>query len=249
MPASGAKNSASRKNIATNTRGQAGAAAGRRRRPRSRYSSWWSRCRAARRTWRRSCRRSAPAPCAAGCRPCRAGRRDALTPISVPALSNTSTNRKLKIDDQEGQLRTRARNRAAGRSAPATAASRRCRRYLHEPERQPDRASPTRMPISVPPMILRKLSATISTKPSKAQDRRPLLEVAERDQRRRMVDHDLRLLERDDAEEQPDAGRDRELQVLRDRVDDVFAEPEDRVMKNSTPEQNTTASACCQVYL
>ena len=44
-----------------------------------------------------------------------------------------------------------------------------------------------------------------------AQDRRPLLEVAERDQRRRMRHHDLRLLERDDAEEQPDAGRDREL--------------------------------------
>ena len=49
------------------------------------------------------------------------------------------------------------------------------------------------------------------------QDRRPLLQVAERDQRHRMGDDDAGLLERDDAEEQSDAGRHRELQVLRDR--------------------------------
>ncbi len=61
-----------------------------------------------------------------------------------------------------------------------------------------------------------------------AQDRRPLLEVAERDQRRRMRHHDLGLLQRDDAEEQADAGRDRKLEVLRDGVDDVFADAEDR---------------------
>src|SRR5260370_28204904 len=35
------------------------------------------------------------------------------------------------------------------------------------------------------------------------------------------------LFERDDAEKQPDTGRDRELEILRDRIDDVFAQPED----------------------
>jgi RNA polymerase primary sigma factor len=39
--------------------------------------------------------------------------------------------------------------------------------------------------------------------------------------------HDLRFLERDDAEKQADTGGDRKLEILWDRVDDVFAQPED----------------------
>ena len=61
-----------------------------------------------------------------------------------------------------------------------------------------------------------------------AQDCRPLLEVAKRNQRRRIPDHDLRLFQRDDAEEEPDAGGNGKFEVLRNRVDDVFADPEDR---------------------
>jgi hypothetical protein len=58
------------------------------------------------------------------------------------------------------------------------------------------------------------------------EDRRPLLEIAQRDQRRRVCDHDLGFLERDDAEKEPDAGGDRQFEILRDRVDDVFADVE-----------------------
>ena len=60
-----------------------------------------------------------------------------------------------------------------------------------------------------------------------AEDRRPLSEIAERDQRRWICHHDLGLLERDDAEKEPDAGGDRQFEILRDRVDDVFADVED----------------------
>src|SRR5262249_6889843 len=55
------------------------------------------------------------------------------------------------------------------------------------------------------------------------ENRRPLLEIAERDQRRRVGDDDLGFLEGDDAEKEPDAGGDRQFEILRDRVDDVFA--------------------------
>src|SRR4029077_18180383 len=61
-----------------------------------------------------------------------------------------------------------------------------------------------------------------------AQDRLGLVQIAERDQRRLAADHDLGFLERDDAEEQADAGRYGKLQVFWDRVDDVFASAEDR---------------------
>ena len=80
----------------------------------------------------------------------------------------------------------------------------------------------------MPPTIRREVSATISTKPMQAKDGRPLLEVAEGYQRHRARDHDLGLLQRDDAEEESDAGGDRELEVLRDRVDDIFADAEHR---------------------
>src|SRR5262249_37537117 len=64
--------------------------------------------------------------------------------------------------------------------------------------------------------------------PEQAQHRHRIAQIAERDQGRRARHHDLGLLERDDAKEQADTGRDRELQVLRDRIDDVFADAEDR---------------------
>jgi hypothetical protein len=39
-----------------------------------------------------------------------------------------------------------------------------------------------------------------------------------------VIDHDAGTLQRDDAEEQTDAGRHCELEILRDRFDDVFAQ-------------------------
>src|SRR5579864_7418742 len=64
-----------------------------------------------------------------------------------------------------------------------------------------------------------------------AQNRLGLVQIAERHQRRLAADYDLGFLERDDAEEQADAGRYGELQVLRDRIDDVLANREDRNQK------------------
>ena len=61
-----------------------------------------------------------------------------------------------------------------------------------------------------------------------AQQRCRHVEIAERHQRGRMVDDDAGILERDDAEEQSDAGADRVFQVSRDRVDDVFAQSRHR---------------------
>jgi hypothetical protein len=55
----------------------------------------------------------------------------------------------------------------------------------------------TRMPITGARNDLAVVERAISTKPSKAQDRRPLLEIAERDQGRRMRRHDLGLLQRE----------------------------------------------------
>jgi len=68
-----------------------------------------------------------------------------------------------------------------------------------------------------------------------AEDRRPLPEIAERDQRRWICDDDLGLLERDDAEKEPDSGGDRQFEILGDRVDDVFADPEDRNQEEDDP--------------
>src|SRR5262249_4510784 len=81
------------------------------------------------------------------------------------------------------------------------------------------------------------------------ENRRPLLEITERHQRRRVGDDDLGFFERDATEKEPDAGGDRQFEILGDGVDDVFADPDTEMRKNSTPEQNTPASACCQVYL
>jgi hypothetical protein len=64
-----------------------------------------------------------------------------------------------------------------------------------------------------------------------AEDRGPLLQIAKRHESGGMHHHDLRFLERDDRKEQADAGRDRELEVLRNRSDDVFADAEDRNQK------------------
>jgi hypothetical protein len=73
------------------------------------------------------------------------------------------------------------------------------------------------MPINVPP-----------DKPKQAKRRRRIAQIVERHQRRRARHHDFCFFERNDAEEQPDAGRYRQFQIPRDRIDDVFANAEDR---------------------
>ena len=169
--------------------GQPGAAAGLRRRPRSRYSSWWSRCRSARRTWPRSCRRPAPASCAAACRRRRGSRRDERRRSSVPALSNTSTNRKLNITIRTVSSNTRekssCRNVGASDGGIETMPP-----NLREPERHADQRSRRGCRSTCRRGSCGELSATISTKPSSARIAGQFLQIAERHQRRRMVDHD-----------------------------------------------------------
>ena len=63
------------------------------------------------------------------------------------------------------------------------------------------------------------------------QDRHGVLQIAERDQRLRLRHHHLGLFQRDDAEKQADAGRGRQLQVVRNRVDHVLADAEHRDQK------------------
>ena len=55
----------------------------------------------------------------------------------------------------------------------------------------------------------------------------PLPGVAKSDQRRRIVDHQTRVLHRDEAEKHADAGHRSHLQRLRNGIDDPFAYPED----------------------
>ncbi len=56
------------------------------------------------------------------------------------------------------------------------------------------------------------------------EDGGPLLEVAQRHQSGRVIDHDLGLLQCDDEQEKADTRRHRELEISRDRVDDVLAQ-------------------------
>src|SRR5262249_33259121 len=80
------------------------------------------------------------------------------------------------------------------------------------------------------------------------ENRRPLLEIAERDQRRRVGDDDLGFLEGDDAEKEPDAGG-ANLRFFGIELMMYSRILKTEMRKNRTPEQNTPASACCQVYL
>jgi hypothetical protein len=84
------------------------------------------------------------------------------------------------------------------------------------------------MPIKVAPMMPRRLSPTITAKPHEAQDCRPCFEIAESDQRLRLRDDDFRFFERDNAEEQAYARGNCELQILRNRVDQIFSDPAER---------------------
>jgi hypothetical protein len=68
-------------------------------------------------------------------------------------------------------------------------------------------------------------------KPEQHQQGRRIAQIVKRDERRRMGDDHLGFFQRDDREEQADTGRHRELQVVRDRVDDVLADAQDRDQK------------------
>ena len=61
----------------------------------------------------------------------------------------------------------------------------------------------------------------------RGEDDRRLAHVAERHQRRRMVDDDAGVLQRDDGKEQADAGGDRHLERLRDGVEQPLAHRRD----------------------
>ena len=149
-----------------------------------------------------------------------------VTPISVPALSNTSMNREGEHHDHEGCPRTGARSPSLQdrvgderRRQPT-----RCRNNWDDAER-------TR-PISGDDEDADQRAAEDAAgvegndehEPKQAKNRRPRLQAAQGHQRGRMGDHDAGLLQRDDAEEQADAGRDGEFQVLRNGIDDVFAD-------------------------
>ena len=60
------------------------------------------------------------------------------------------------------------------------------------------------------------------------QDRGGLGQIPERHQRCGMRCDDAGSFERDDAQKQPDPGRDRELEIVRDRINDVLADRQDR---------------------
>ena len=152
-----------------------------------------------------------------------------VTPISVPALSNTSTNRKLKITIRNEPSATREKSSCSKVGASDGGAATTPLNFAR-PERnadQRDDENADQRAADDAAIIERR----DQDQAEQAQDRHRIAQIAERDQRRRRRHHDLRFLERDDAEKQSDAGGDRELQIPRDRIDDVFANAEDRDQK------------------
>src|SRR5262249_24692603 len=147
------------------------------------------------------------------------------TPMSVPALSNTSTMRKLKT--MMMNVSSAAREKSSWRKVGASEGG---------AEMMPvNSARPSGIPRSVTAMMPSSVAPTLAViegndhdETQKAEKRRPLLEIAEGHQRRGICHHDLGFLQRDDAEKEADAGGDRQFQILRDRIDDVFADVEDR---------------------
>jgi len=95
------------------------------------------------------------------------------------------------------------------------------------------------MPISVPPMSPTRIEGDDQHETEQAKGGGRLLEVAQGHQGGRMGDHDLGLLERDDARGRARRPPRWRAQVPRDRVDDVFADAKIEMRKNNTPEQNT----------
>ena len=83
-----------------------------------------------------------------------------------------------------------------------------------------------------------------------AEDRGRVAQIAERDQRRRAGHDDLGFFERDNAEENVRRRpRSRALSFSGWNLMMYSRTWRIEIRKKITPEQNTAASACCQVYL
>ena len=143
--------------------------------------------------------------------------------ISVPVLSNRSTNRKAKTTVTRPTLERAPRDPSAGGPGRSRAARRtRLRTFAGRPAIATTVTA--RMPMITPPMMRRYSRATISAKPSVAITTGKLVRLpcvtsvawCRRD--------DAGVLERDQRQEQADAGGDRHLERLGDGVDDPFAD-------------------------
>src|SRR5215475_7891377 len=153
-----------------------------------------------------------------------------VTPISVPALSNTSTNRKLNTTMMK--VSSNAREKSSWRKVGASdGGSETTPLNCASPSGMPITAT-TRMPIRVPPIMRRWFSAAISTKPTRQRIAAGFLRspsVTRVAGCAPTISAGVGLFLGIIAlEEQTDAGRDRELHVPRNGVDDVFADAEHR---------------------
>src|SRR6266516_2681843 len=133
-----------------------------------------------------------------------------VTPIRVPALSNTSTNRMLNT--MMTKVSSAAREKSNCSKVGASDGG-----IMREPERKPDqrhRQNTEQRAADDAPVIERGDQHETEQR----QDRGGLGQIAERHQGRGMRGDHPGSLERDDAEEQAGARRDRELEVVRDRI-------------------------------
>jgi hypothetical protein len=105
----------------------------------------------------------------------------------------------------------------------------------------------TRMPMITPPSTLRCSSATISAKPRVAISTGQLSRLPWRTMVAGSADHDAGVLERDQRQEQADAGGDRHLErlgmalTIHSRIGSTL------MMKKMMPEMKTQPSATCQL--
>ena len=84
--------------------------------------------------------------------------------------------------------------------------------------------------------------------PREGENRRPFLQISERNQRRRMIDDDPRRLKRDDPQKQPDLAETASFRFFGMEVITYSRSLVTVMISASTPDRKTNASAC-QVYL
>ena len=184
-----------------------------------------------------------PARAAGSCRPARSARRDGDADQRAGVVE--------QIDEEEDEDDRRAAptssappNRAAGRSARGSAAARRCRRTAMTPIAMPTRRDGEHADEDRAGHALRvERDDDEEAETASSAGRR----LAGRPASRRWPGEPATMpafLQRDDAEEEADAGRDRHAAAIAGCASTIISRSCNRLrIRNSTPEMNTAPSA------
>ncbi len=170
-----------------------------------------------------------------------------VTPISVPALSNTSTIRKLNttIRNVASNMREKSSWNSVGMSEGGADTM---PPKLASPSGIPMRLT-IRMPISVLPMILRELNAAIRMKPRRHSSAG---HCARSPSVTRVAGLATTILDSSSAmipRKRPTPAEIASFRFFGIALMTYSRMRKSEISRKITPEQNTPASACCQVYL